>query len=151
MHIGLPKEIKDGEYRVALTPEAVGALARAGHAVTVQPGAGAGAGFADAEYAAAGAQLGDPWAAALIVKVKELQPAEYGRARAGRPISASIISGPIRAAEALARARPTPPSRPWEADRSLPILAPMSSPGGRGRQAPGSCSSPTAAPACCPA
>ena len=81
MHIGLPREIKDGEFRVALTPAAVQALTRAGHTVTVQPGVGAEAGLADAEYSGAGAQLGDPWRAQLMLKVKELQPAEFGRVR----------------------------------------------------------------------
>ena len=97
MHIGLPKEIKDGEFRVALTPESVGALVRAGHAVTVQPGAGAGAGFADADYAAAGARLGEPWGAEVIVKVKELQPSEYGFARAGQTFFGFHHFGPDRA------------------------------------------------------
>jgi alanine dehydrogenase len=134
MHIGLPKEIKDGEYRVALTPEAAGALVRAGHAVTVQPGAGAGAGFADAEYVAAGARLGDPWAAALVVKVKELQPSEYGHARAGQTYFGFHHFGPDRAQlEAALGSGATYAAfeTVGEADRSLPILAPMSAIAGR--------------------
>jgi alanine dehydrogenase len=134
MHIGLPREIKDGEYRVALTPEAARALVRAGHAVTVQPGAGAGAGFADADYAAAGAQLGDPWAAALVVKVKELQPSEYGRARAGQTYFGFHHFGPDPAqleAALASRATYVAFETVGEADRSLPILAPMSAIAGR--------------------
>jgi alanine dehydrogenase len=134
MHIGLPQEIKDGEFRVALTPEAAGALARAGHVVTVQPGAGDGAGFADAEYAAAGAQLGDPWKAALVVKVKELQPAEYGQARTGQTCFGFHHFGPDRAqleAALASRATYVAFETVGEADRSLPILAPMSAIAGR--------------------
>ncbi len=155
MHIGLPKEIKDGEYRVALTPVAAGALVRAGHDVTVQPGAGAGAGFADAQYAAAGAQLGDAWVAALVVKVKELQASEYGHAVPGQTV---FRLPPLRARSGAARggarlaARPSSLSRPW----ARPIAACRSSrrcPRSRGasrcRSAPGSCRSTTAAPACC--
>lgn len=134
MHIGLPKEIKDGEYRVALTPDGAGALVRAGHAVTVQPGAGAGSGFADAEYAAAGAKLGEPWAAALIVKVKELQPAEYGFARANQTYFGFHHFGPDKAqleAALASRATYVAFETVGEADRSLPILAPMSAIAGR--------------------
>ncbi|HET9734030.1 MAG TPA: alanine dehydrogenase [Burkholderiales bacterium] len=134
MHIGLPKEIKDDEFRVVLTPEAAGALVRAGHAVTLQPGAGAGAGFADAEYAAAGAQPGDPWAATLIVKVKELQPSEYGRARAGQTYFGFHHFGPDHAQlDAALRSGATYAAfeTVGELDRSLPILAPMSAIAGR--------------------
>lgn len=84
MRIGIPKEIKTQEKRVGLTPQAVQQLVRAGHAVTVELGAGVGAGFADAEYSAAGAQLADVaqvWVAEMVVKVKEPQPAEIARLR----------------------------------------------------------------------
>ncbi|MEO1401003.1 MAG: alanine dehydrogenase [Cyanobacteria bacterium J06635_1] len=82
MKIGLPKEIKDQEFRVGLTPASVQALCNRGHQVIVEEGAGLGAGFTNAEYAAAGATLvSDPaiaWAQAMVVKVKEPQPTEYG-------------------------------------------------------------------------
>lgn len=83
MIIGIPKEIKDNEYRVALPPHAVRELIRQGHEVYVEQGAGAGSSFADAEYAAVGATLldspGAVWdRAQMILKVKEPQPAEYG-------------------------------------------------------------------------
>src|SRR5262245_59501617 len=80
MRIGVPKETKDREYRVALTPEGVARLTAAGHAVRVAAGAGAGAGFLDAAYAAAGAAIAtteEAWAAELVVKVKEPLEAEH--------------------------------------------------------------------------
>ena len=82
MIIGVPKEIKDNEYRVALTPAAVETLVHAGHAVRVQAAAGEGSGFPDAEFAAAGAQLLPDAAAVfaqadMIMKVKEPQAVEY--------------------------------------------------------------------------
>ena len=82
MHIAIPAEVKNQEKRVALTPEACRALAKAGHAVTVQAGAGKGAGFADDDYQQAGAALETDIStlyknAGMIVKVKEPQPAEW--------------------------------------------------------------------------
>jgi alanine dehydrogenase len=68
MRIGIPREVKDGEHRVALSPGAVRNLEQ----VVVEPGAGAGVGFSDQEYLEAGATLGDPWDCELVVKVKEL-------------------------------------------------------------------------------
>src|SRR5207249_9992708 len=82
MRIGVPREIKDGEFRVALTPAAVSQLTE----VTVEPGAGAGVGFSDADYVAAGATLGDAWDCELVVKVKELQPPEYRKPRRAQTI-----------------------------------------------------------------
>lgn len=80
MKIGVPREIKTMEYRVGLTPGAVRGLAAAGHEVRIQSGAGLGSGFADAEFADAGAKLvpcDEVWSASdLIVKVKEPQPSE---------------------------------------------------------------------------
>lgn len=80
--IGVPREIKDHEYRVALTPSGAEALVRAGHAVLVETHAGLGSGFHDAEYTAVGATVtanaADVWRGAeLILKVKEPLPAEY--------------------------------------------------------------------------
>ena len=82
MIIGVPKEIKDNEYRVALTPAAVETLVHAGHSVLVQAAAGEGSGFPDAEFTAAGAQLLPDAAAVfsqadMIMKVKEPQAVEY--------------------------------------------------------------------------
>lgn len=81
MRIGVPKEIKNGEHRVALTPEGAKLLAAAGHRVLVQRNAGLDSGFADSAYAGAGALLvdsaADAWAVDLVVKVKEPLPQEY--------------------------------------------------------------------------
>jgi alanine dehydrogenase len=81
MNIGVPKEIKDQEFRVGLSPSSVKVLSDRGHQVVVQAGAGVGAGFSDADYEAAGATLADSaetaWNQALVIKVKEPQPSEY--------------------------------------------------------------------------
>ncbi len=79
--IGLPAEVKDGERRIALDPAAVGTVTAAGHRVLVEAEGGLGAGFSDAEYKEAGADIvpeaGEAWSAQVVVKVKEPQPAEY--------------------------------------------------------------------------
>ncbi len=81
MKIGVPREIKDQEYRVGLTPAGVQALSKAGHKVIVQTCAGDEIGFADEAYIAAGAAIADDaqqvYAQDMVVKVKEPQPAEY--------------------------------------------------------------------------
>jgi alanine dehydrogenase len=81
MLIGLPKEIKDHENRVGMTPGAVKALTRRGHQVRVQTGAGEGSSLSDAEYQSAGAEIvsyaEDAWAAQMVVKVKEPIASEY--------------------------------------------------------------------------
>ncbi len=81
MIVGVPKEIKDHEYRVAMTPGGVHQLALHGHRVLVEAGAGEGSGFSDAQYEKAGAEVvptaADAWSAQLVVKVKEPQPVEY--------------------------------------------------------------------------
>jgi alanine dehydrogenase len=82
MRIGIPREIKDGESRVALTPAAVAQL----RSVVVEPGAGIGVGFSDSAYEAAGATLGNPWECDVVVKVKELQPPEYAKPRPGQTV-----------------------------------------------------------------
>jgi alanine dehydrogenase len=88
MRIGLPKEIKDGENRVGLTPGAVKALTRRGHHVLVETGAGMGSFLGDDEYRTAGAEIvpraADAWAAEMVVKVKEPIPSEYHYLRAGQ-------------------------------------------------------------------
>lgn len=82
MIIGIPKEVKDNEYRVALPPNGVRELVRHGHQVVVQAGAGAGSSFSDDEYAKAGGRIvataAEAWGEAqMVVKVKEPQPEEY--------------------------------------------------------------------------
>jgi len=87
MIIGLPREIKDNEYRVAMTPGGVKQLSEAGHRVLVEAGAGDGSGFSDPEYKSAGGAVvpgaREAWSADLVVKVKEPQPSEYGFFRKG--------------------------------------------------------------------
>ena len=83
MVIGIPKEMKDHEFRVALTPDAVHQLATRGHAVLVESGAGVGSGFPDSEFEEAGGRMISSKKelfekASFIVKVKEPQPEEYG-------------------------------------------------------------------------
>jgi alanine dehydrogenase len=81
MLIGLPKEVKDNENRVGMTPGAVKALTRRGHRVLVQSGAGVGSSILDEEYQSAGAEIvanaADAWAAEMVVKVKEPIASEY--------------------------------------------------------------------------
>jgi alanine dehydrogenase len=81
MIIGVPKEIKDNEYRVALTPGGTRRLVEGGHEVWVQTAAGEGSGFSDEQFEAAGAEIvptaAKAWGAEMVVKVKEPQPTEY--------------------------------------------------------------------------
>jgi alanine dehydrogenase len=88
MKVGTIRETKNEEYRVGLTPAGAGSLVSAGHEVFVECGAGVGSGFVDGQYEAAGARLcasADETVAALdlLVKVKELQPAEFALLRPG--------------------------------------------------------------------
>jgi len=81
MIIGVPKEIKDNEYRVAIIPGGVRQLVEYGHQVWIESGAGEGSGFSDAQYQASGARTvptaDEAWSAELVIKVKEPQPSEY--------------------------------------------------------------------------
>ena len=80
MRIGVPKEVKEKEYRVAITPAGVQALTDAGHTVLVESGAGIESGFSDEEYLRAGARLvtrEEAWGADMVLKVKEPVPEEY--------------------------------------------------------------------------
>jgi alanine dehydrogenase len=129
MRIGVPREIKDGEFRVALTPAAVSQLRE----VTVERGAGTGVGFLDADYVAAGAQLGDAWDCELVVKVKELQPPEYRRPRRGQTIFGfqHFAPEPPLLAAALASGARFIAFETVGQDAGLPILSPMSAIAGR--------------------
>ena len=81
MLIGIPKEIKNNENRVALTPAGVQSLVGRGHRVLIETNAGLGSGFADADYEKQGAEIvataAEAWAAELVVKVKEPLASEY--------------------------------------------------------------------------
>jgi NAD(P) transhydrogenase subunit alpha len=74
MRIGVPKETAAGEHRVALVPDVVRRLTRAGHEVRIEPGAGVAAGIPDDEFTEAGAELGDPWDAQVIARVAPGEP-----------------------------------------------------------------------------
>ncbi|MEZ0354322.1 Re/Si-specific NAD(P)(+) transhydrogenase subunit alpha [Mycobacterium sp. pR1184] len=81
--IGVPREIAPGESRVALVPGVVGRLRAAGHHLVVETGAGDGALIRDEDYRKAGAVIGDPWSADVVVKVNPPTDAEIGRLRQG--------------------------------------------------------------------
>ena len=130
MRIGIPREIKDGEHRVALSPTGIKGFA----AVVVEPGAGQGAGFSDEDYRAAGATLGDPWECELVVKVKELQPAEYRKPRPGQVVCGfqqfAVERALLEAALASGATFLVYSTVGQESGR-FPILAPMSAIAGR--------------------
>ncbi len=91
MIVGVPREIKSDEYRVAMLPVGAEELTQAGHTVLIEAGAGLGSGIADAQYEAAGASIAaearEIWAAAdLVVKVKEPQPEEWPHLRPGQAL-----------------------------------------------------------------
>ena len=129
MRIGIPREIKDGEFRVALTPEGVASLSN----VVVEPGAGRGVGFSDEDYQAAGATLGNAWDCELVVKVKELQEPEYATPRPGQTIFGFQHFGPdpeLLDAALACGARFIAFETVGQAS-GLPILSPMSAIAGR--------------------
>jgi alanine dehydrogenase len=98
MLIGVPKEIKNHEYRVGLTPAGAHTLVAHGHQVLVETQAGARVGLADADYESAGARVAPShrqiWDADMVVKVKELQPPEYGLQRRGQILFAYLHLAP---------------------------------------------------------
>jgi alanine dehydrogenase len=129
MRIGIPREVKDGEHRVALTPGALRGLAD----VVVEPGAGAGVGYTDEDYRAAGATLGDPWDCELVVKVKELQESEYRRPRPDQTVFGFQHFGPHPELldAALASGATFIAYETVGQASGLPILSPMSAIAGR--------------------
>ncbi|MDX6480158.1 MAG: H+-translocating transhydrogenase subunit alpha [Gaiellaceae bacterium] len=86
MRVGVTCEVTTGERRVALVPETVAKLVAAGFEIVVEPGAGAPASFPDADYADAGATLGDPWAADAVVKVRKPTAEEVAKLRSGQAL-----------------------------------------------------------------
>ncbi|HEX7249938.1 MAG TPA: alanine dehydrogenase, partial [Burkholderiales bacterium] len=94
MRIGLPREVKDGERRVALTPAGVASLSKMNIEVIFERNAGVGSGFSDESFLEAKAKIGDPWECELVVKVKELQESEYRKPRRGQTIFGFQHFGP---------------------------------------------------------
>jgi alanine dehydrogenase len=138
MIIGVPKEIKDHEYRVALLPSAAYQLIKRGHQVLVERGAGAGAGYPDVDYEQAGATLiADHRVifekAGLIVKVKEPQPSEYTLLRPGQILFTYLHLAAGRGlTEALIKSGVTGLAyETIEVNKRLPLLEPMSEIAGR--------------------
>ncbi len=139
MRVGIPKEVKNHEYRVAITPSGVHELARAGHQVYIERDAGTGSAIPDQDFVAAGATIlpdaDSVWAAAdLVLKVKEPVAEEYHRLRkeqvlftylhlaASRPCTDALLNSGITAIAYETVRAP---------DGSLPLLAPMSEVAGR--------------------
>jgi alanine dehydrogenase len=139
MRVGVPREVKNREYRVALTPAGVTELVRAGHTVLVEPGAGEGSSIPDRDLAAAGATIvpaaDDVWADAdLLLKVKEPVEEEYSRLRADQTLFTYLHLAASKACtDALVASGTT--AIAYEtvqtADGALPLLAPMSEVAGR--------------------
>ncbi|MBV9796311.1 MAG: alanine dehydrogenase [Actinobacteria bacterium] len=139
MKVGVPREVKNREYRVAITPAGVHELARHGHEVVIESGAGVGSSIPDEDFTAAGAKMlptaDDVWQSAdLVLKVKEPVAEEYHRMRrdqvlftylhlaASRPCTDALLSSGITSIAYETVQLP---------DRSLPLLAPMSEVAGR--------------------
>ena len=139
MLVGVPKEIKDNEFRVGVTPATVEELVRRGHEVLVETGAGAGAGLTDAAYVAAGAEVMQSAAdlfdrAELIVKVKEPLQSERKRLRRGQVIFTYLhLAADLQLTQELLTSEVT--AIAYETVRgpgsTLPLLTPMSEVAGR--------------------
>ena len=138
MKIGVPRETKDNEYRVGMTPDGARQLVTDGHEVLVERGAGVGSGFADAAYSQAGARLVDVeevfGAPDLVTKVKEPNEREVARLRGGQTLFTYLHLAPNRAltesllaADVIGIAYETV----QHPDGSFPVLAPMSEVAGR--------------------
>ncbi len=139
MKIGLPKEIKDNEYRVGLTPAGVHALVGAGHTLFVQKTAGDGSGFADEQYVKAGATMLDTadeiWEAGdMIVKVKEPVAPEYPRMRENQLLFTYLHLAPeLELTKQMLERKVTGVAYETITDKQgrLPLLTPMSEVAGR--------------------
>ncbi|WP_431924155.1 alanine dehydrogenase [Micromonospora wenchangensis] len=139
MKVGIPREVKNHEYRVAITPAGVNEFVRHGHQVFVEAGAGVGSSLTDDEFTAAGATIlgtaDEVWdTAELVLKVKEPIAEEYHRMRAGQVLFTYLhLAASKQCTDALVDRRVT--GIAYETvelpDRSLPLLAPMSEVAGR--------------------
>ncbi|MFX0595333.1 alanine dehydrogenase [Melissospora conviva] len=139
MKVGVPREVKNNEYRVAITPAGVNEFVSAGHEVVIEAGAGLGSSITDDEFAAAGARIlskpEEVWdAAELVLKVKEPIAEEYPRMRPGQVLFTYLhLAASRECTDALLQRRVT--GIAYEtvetSDRALPLLAPMSEVAGR--------------------
>jgi len=139
MKVGIPKEVKNHEYRVAITPAGAHELSRAGHEVFIEAGAGVGSSLPDEDFTAAGAKVlrsaDDVWGMSeLILKVKEPVAEEYHRMREGQVLFTYLhLAASRECTDALLSRKVT--SIAYETvqlpDGSLPLLAPMSEVAGR--------------------
>ncbi|MHB1711126.1 MAG: alanine dehydrogenase, partial [Acidimicrobiales bacterium] len=139
MRVGVPREIKVHEYRVAITPSGVHELVRHGHRVLIERDAGSGSSISDAEYAASGAEIlpaaADVWSEAeLLLKVKEPIAEEYGLLRKGQVLFTYLhLAASRECTEALVNAGATAVA--YETvelpNGMLPLLYPMSEVAGR--------------------
>lgn len=139
MRVGIPKEIKDNENRVAITPAGAHALIDIGHEVVIETGAGVGSGFSDDSFSEAGATIvpmaSDVWTSAdMVMKVKEPLPEEFRYFRSGQVLFTYLHLAPLpELTRALVDSGVT--ALAYETvqlgDRSLPLLTPMSEIAGR--------------------
>ncbi|MER7475684.1 alanine dehydrogenase, partial [Micromonospora sp. NPDC000018] len=139
MKVGIPREVKNHEYRVAITPAGVNEFVRSGHQVFVEAGAGVGSSISDDDFAAAGAKIlataDEVWETAeLVLKVKEPIAEEYHRMREGQVLFTYLhLAASKECTDALLDRKVT--GIAYETvelpDRSLPLLAPMSEVAGR--------------------
>ena len=139
MIVGIPKEVKDNEYRIAATPEGIRELVDAGHTVLIEEAAGLGSSLSEDRYKRAGAQFvssaEDVWrGAGMIIKVKEPQPSEYGLMQEGQVLFTYLhLAANRELTEELIRRKVQAVAYETVqlADGRLPLLAPMSEIAGR--------------------
>ena len=143
MLIGIPKEIKNNENRVALTPAGVQSLVGKGHEVLIETNAGLGSGFTDADYQKQGAKIvptaAEAWAAELVVKVKEPLAAEYSFLRDDLLLFTYLhMAAAPELADAMTSAKTTGLAYETvrDQDGQLPLLVPFGTPGTPPRSTP---------------
>lgn len=137
MIIGIPKEIKNNENRVAITPAGVDAFVRAGHQVIIETGAGLGSSFTDADYTATGARMvetaQEAWSAEMVMKVKEPVASEYKHFREDLLLFTYLhLAAEPSLTKALVDSKVTAVAyETVSVNRTLPLLTPMSEVAGR--------------------
>ena len=137
MRVGVPAEVMEDEYRVALTPAGANELVRHGHEVWLERGGGEGSDFPDAAYERVGVRIGDAaaaWGCELVLKVKEPQPSEFGYLQDDQVLFTYLhLAANPGVADALRRAGTTAVAYETVEDAAgrLPLLAPMSEIAGR--------------------